>query len=145
MDPIGASQTWQWHGYETSWVEEDGRKIQSVSGGAHWGGGVWIDSYDHARFGLLFLRGGRWRNTQILSADWCKQTTTPCAINPEYGLLWWLNHQGSMSDLACAESFAARGAGGNIIFVEPQNSLVIVLRWCGNPKEVIDRILDSAV
>ncbi len=145
MDPIGASKTWQWHGYETSWVEEDGRKIQSVSGGAHWGGGVWIDSYDHARFGLLFLRGGRWRNTQILSADWCKQTTTPCAINPEYGLLWWLNHQGSMSDLACAESFAARGAGGNIIFVEPQNSLVIVLRWCGNPKEVIDRILDSAV
>jgi hypothetical protein len=79
------------------------------------------------------------------SADWCEKTTTPCAINPEYGLLWWLNHQGSMSDLACAESFAARGAGGNIIFVEPQDNLVIVLRWCGNPKKVIDRILDSAV
>ena len=143
MDPIGASQTWDWHGYETSWVEDHGRKIQSVSGGAHWGGGVWIDSYDHARFGLLFLRGGRWRDTQILSSAWCKETTTPCAINPEYGLLWWLNHQSSMSELACAESFAARGAGGNIVFVEPQKDLVIVLRWCGDAKAVIDRILAS--
>ena len=26
MDPIGASDTWQWHGYENSWVEIDGRK-----------------------------------------------------------------------------------------------------------------------
>ena len=143
MDPIGASQTWDWHGYETSWVDDNGRKIHSVSGGAHWGGGVWIDSYDHARFGLLYLRRGRWRNTQILSSAWIKQTTTPCPLNPEYGLLWWLNHQNSMSDLACATSFAARGAGGNIIFVEPEQGLVIVLRWCGNTKGVIDRILGS--
>ena len=143
MDPIGASPTWEWHGYETSWVEESGQKIQSVSGGAHWGGGVWINSYDHARFGLLYLRRGRWRDQQLLSDAWIDHTTTPCAINPEYGLLWWLNHQDSMSDLACAASFAARGAGGNIVFVEPKKDLVIVLRWCGNPKGVIDRILKS--
>ena len=145
MDPIGASQTWDWHGYETSWVEEKGQRVQSVSGGAHWGGGVWIDSYDHARFGLLFLRGGRWRDAQILSENWIAQTTVPCDINPEYGLLWWLNHQHSMSDLACEKSFAARGAGGNIIFIEPEKDIIIVLRWCGNPKGVIDRILGSAV
>ena len=37
MDPIGASDTWEWHGYENSWLEVNGQKIQSVSGGAHWG------------------------------------------------------------------------------------------------------------
>lgn len=37
MDPIGASANWRWHGYETSWTEIDGRRLQSVSGGGHWG------------------------------------------------------------------------------------------------------------
>ena len=141
MDPIGASQAWQWHGYETSWVEEGGERVQSVSGGAHWGGGVWIDSYDHARFGLLYLRRGRWRDHQILSPEWIDLTMEPCDLNPEYGLMWWLNHQSAMSDLACDDSFAARGAGGNMVFVEPERELVIVLRWCGDPKCVVDAIL----
>ncbi len=145
MDPIGASDTWAWHGYETSWVEEGGREIHSVSGGAHWGGGVWINSYDHARFGLLYLHRGRWGTEQILTQKWIDHTTTPSELNPEYGLLWWLNHQGSISERACAESFAARGAGGNIVFVEPEKDLVIVLRWCGDPKSVLDHILASQV
>ena len=143
MDPIGASATWQWHGYQTSWVEENGEKIQAVSGGAHWGGGIWINSYDHARFGLLYSRRGYWGDRQLLPEAWIGRTLQPCDLNPEYGLLWWLNHQHAMSDLACVESFAARGAGGNIVFVEPQKDLVIVLRWCGNTKGVIDRILAS--
>ena len=60
MDPIGASNTWRWNGYENSWVTIDGLRMQSVSGGGHWGGGMFISSRDHARFGLLFLRGGTW-------------------------------------------------------------------------------------
>ena len=39
MNPIGASNTWRWHGYENSWVVIDGLNVQSVSGGGHWGGG----------------------------------------------------------------------------------------------------------
>ena len=68
---------------------------------------------------------------------------TSCPINPEYGFLWWLNHQGSMSDLASPRSFAARGAGGNVVFMETDRELVIVLRWCADSKSVIDRILES--
>ncbi len=143
MEPIGASQTWEWHGYETSWVEEGGQQIQSVSGGGHWGGGIWINSFDHARFGLLYLRRGRWGDHQLLSEDWIERTVTPCPINQDYGLLWWLNRRHTMSDLASPESFAARGAGGNIILVEPEREVVIVLRWCADPKLVIDRILAS--
>ena len=37
MDPIGASSTWRWYGYDNSWVEVDGQKMQSVSGGGQLG------------------------------------------------------------------------------------------------------------
>ena len=40
MDPIGASSTWRWYGYENSWVDIDGQKVQSVAAGGHWGGGT---------------------------------------------------------------------------------------------------------
>ena len=63
MEPIGASSTWRWYGYENSWVDIDGQKVQSVSGGGHWGGGMFINSYDMARFGYLFLRNGKWKDT----------------------------------------------------------------------------------
>ena len=60
MDPIGASDTWRWFGYENSFVMVDGQIVQSVSGGGHWGGGMFINAYDMARFGLLTERGGKW-------------------------------------------------------------------------------------
>jgi Beta-lactamase len=55
MDPIGASSTWRWYGYENSFVNMDGLMMQSVSGGGHHGGGIFINTLDQARFGLLFL------------------------------------------------------------------------------------------
>jgi CubicO group peptidase (beta-lactamase class C family) len=58
MDPIGASGDWRYLGYENSFVELGGRRMQSVTGGTRWGGGLWIGAEDQARFGLLFLRGG---------------------------------------------------------------------------------------
>ncbi|MEJ7914463.1 MAG: serine hydrolase, partial [Chitinophagaceae bacterium] len=61
MDPIGASTTWRWHGYGNSFVNVDGLMMQSVSGGGHFGGGLFINTLDQARFGLLFLRKGKWR------------------------------------------------------------------------------------
>ncbi|WP_205123496.1 serine hydrolase domain-containing protein [Marimonas lutisalis] len=73
MDPIGASDTWQWHGYENSWVEIEGVRMQSVSGGAHWGGGLWISTLDHARVGQLMLNKGAWGDRRILSENWVEQ------------------------------------------------------------------------
>lgn len=46
MDPIGASSTWRWYGYDNSWIVLDGELVQSVSGGAHWGGGMYISTRD---------------------------------------------------------------------------------------------------
>ena len=55
MDPIGASNTWRWFGYENSWIVLDGSLVQSVTGGGHFGGGMYINAYDMGRFGYLTL------------------------------------------------------------------------------------------
>jgi CubicO group peptidase (beta-lactamase class C family) len=143
MNPIGATDTWSWHGYTTSWVEHEGRDMQSVSGGAHWGGGLWINTLDHARFGLLFLNNGLWAGQRVLPGEWVGMTCEPCELMPSYGLLWWLNAGNSISSVADEGAYAARGAGGNIIFVWPAASIVIVLRWSSDAGKVIDAILTS--
>jgi CubicO group peptidase (beta-lactamase class C family) len=129
MTPIGASQ-WIWYGYENSFAMVDGRRIQSVSGGGHWGGGLWASTRDHARFGLLLQRNGKWGDKQLLSERWIRESTTPSAVRPGYGFLWWLNtpSQPSYSN-ATPRSFFARGAGGNTIWMCPERDMVVVVRW----------------
>lgn len=129
MDPIGASDTWQWHGYENSFVEIGGERMQSVSGGAHWGGGLWISTLDHARVGLLMLNRGAWNGQQLISRDWVVRMTTPCPLNQNYGLMWWLNAIGEQAPAAPRSSFFAKGVGSNIVWVNPDHDMVAVVRW----------------
>ncbi|HEY7769482.1 serine hydrolase domain-containing protein, partial [Longimicrobium sp.] len=89
MDPIGASTTWRWTGYDNSWVLMDGQAVQSVSGGGHWGGGMFINARDMARFGYLTLRRGRWGDRRILSEEWVRMATTPTPAQPTYGFMNW--------------------------------------------------------
>src|SRR5260370_7020783 len=91
MAPIGASSTWEWRPYDNAWVDIDGQPMPSVPGGSHWGGGLWMSSRDHARFGTFLAQGGRWNGRALLPAEWITEMRRPCALNPEYGLLTWLN------------------------------------------------------
>jgi len=144
MDPIGASNTWQYHGYRNSEVVIDGKKLISVSGGTRWGGGLWISTRDEARFGYLFLRRGKWGNKQIVSEKWVQMATTPGPIGPNYGFLWWLNTQRKQWPSAPATSFAAIGNGSNTIWIDPEHDIVVVWRWHqGNGDEFFKRILAS--
>ena len=129
MDRIGASKTWQYHGYFNSQVVINGKKMDSVSGGTRWGGGLWISARDEARFGYLILRRGKWKNKQIVSGSWIKTATTPTKIGQDYGYLWWLNTQGKQYPSAPTTSFAALGAGSNTIWIDPEHDLVVVWRW----------------
>jgi len=129
MGPIGASPDWEWHGYRNSYVEIDGRRVQSVSGGGHWGGGVFISAADQARIGLLLLRRGQWGGRRILSEAWIDRMMEPCALYRNYGYLWWLNTGRVLYPSASEQSYCARGAGCNLTWIDPQNGLVAVLRW----------------
>lgn len=130
MDPIGASTTWRWHGYETSWIEIDGEKMQSVSGGGHFGGGMFISTWDLARFGYLFLRNGRWGERTIVSDKWIELARTPGQVNQTYGFAnWFLNPDRKVLPAAPASSVTFRGNAGNIVYIDWENDLVVVTRW----------------
>jgi CubicO group peptidase (beta-lactamase class C family) len=135
MDEIGASNTWRWTGYDNSWIVMDGAIVQSVSGGGHWGGGMFISALDMARFGLLTARGGKWRDKQILSTEFIRQAKTPTAVQPTYGFMnWFLNTDRKHYPSAPASAFVHVGNGTNIIYVDPENDLVVVVRWIDNGK-----------
>ena len=133
MDKIGASNTWRWTGYRNSWIVLDGQPVQSVSGGGHWGGGIFINAYDMARYGLLTLHKGAWNGTQLLSQQWMAQATTPTPPQPTYGYMnFFLNGNQKFLPSAPPAAFVHVGNGTNAIYVDPENDLVIVVRWIEN-------------
>jgi CubicO group peptidase (beta-lactamase class C family) len=129
MDPIGASPNWEWQGYENSFVEIEGRRLQSVPGGGHWGGGLFIGARDHARFGLLIARNGAWGGRSLLSPDWIARMLAPSPTLGNYGYLWWLNRGAAARPNVPQSAFSALGAGNNVIWVDPEHDLVVVVRW----------------
>ncbi len=130
MDPIGASATWRWLGYENAWVNIDGLKMQSVTGGGHSGGGLFISTEDMARFGLLFENKGMWNDNRLLSEEVIKEAMVPSTPNLNYGYMWWLNKPGDRQwkDLPDHLYYAA-GFGGNFIVIDSERDLVVVTRW----------------
>ena len=127
--PIGASGTWQWHGYRNSYVEIDGKRMQSVAGGGHWGGGLFMQARDHARLGLLMLRRGRWGDRQLVPESWIAQSLAPTKLNPHYGFMWMLNTARKTYPSAPAEGYGASGSGGNLVWIDPVHDLVAVICW----------------
>lgn len=129
MRPIGASEQWQWRGYDHAWVTLKGRRMQSVPGGSHWGGGVSISSVDQALIGQMLLDEGYANGKQILSKEWIARMRTPCAIAPYYGYLVWLNTDHKVFPSVPESSYFAFGAGSSFTWIEPERRIVLVVRW----------------
>jgi CubicO group peptidase (beta-lactamase class C family) len=146
MRPIGASPTWQWHGYESSWILLDGTHVQIPSGGGHWGGGMFINAYDQARFGLLTSRRYRWGDEQLLPVEWWKMATTPTDVNPGYGFMNFYLNTGRRGVASAPESaWIHLGSGANMIYCDPEHDLVVVARWIdgGAIFEFVAKVLEA--
>ena len=146
MDPIGASPTWRWHGYENSWFTMDAKRVQAVSGGSHWGGGMLINAFDLARFGLLTLHKGKWDGKQLVSEEWIDLATTAGEVNTTYGFMNYALNTGQRRYAQAPEyTWTHSGAGSNLVYVDPANELVIVARWIqgGQFDEVVHLVLDA--
>ena len=146
MNPIGASSTWRWAGYRNSWIVLDGQAVQVVSGGGHWGGGMFINAYDMARFGLLTMHKGKWNGQQLISEKWIAQATTPTSAQPTYGYMnFFLNPDHQFLPSAPVTAFVHIGNGTNMVYVDPEHELVMVLRWLDNKAMdgVVKRLLGS--
>ncbi len=88
---------------------------------ASWG--LFLTPAEMANIGQLYLNGGLWDGKQIVSAGWIAESTRehsrcPQPIGLSYGYLWWLLGK---------DSYAAMGDGGNAIYVNTKNKLVIAL------------------
>ncbi len=145
MQPIGATDSWRWVGYENSWIDIDGTRMQSVPGGTHWGGGVSIGSRDQARIGQLMLDDGVAGGKQVVSGDWIRRMRLPCAIAPFYGYLTWLNHERRIFSKVPASSWFGIGAGTSFTWVEPDRRMVLVVRWIDAEyaNEFFGRVLEA--
>jgi CubicO group peptidase (beta-lactamase class C family) len=97
-----------------------------------------MSARDMARFGLLYLRSGRWLNAQVVPAKWVRDSTTAWSVADGnardgysgYGYLWWVAVNGNhYPNVELPDgSFSAWGAGGHIITVIPTLNLVVVHR-----------------
>ncbi len=144
LGPIGASSSWEWHGYPGSWITIGGTPTRVVSGGAHWGGGLWISALDLARLGHLCLRRGRWGRDQVLSTTWIDHLWTPCRIKSNYGLSWWLNDDRSVWPSAAPTGRCARGNGGrHLLWVDPARDLVVSSHWGDDVERLLHDITDA--
>jgi CubicO group peptidase (beta-lactamase class C family) len=77
-----------------------------------------------AKFGYLYLNGGRWDTTQVVPADYVRASTQPqrSVGGPRvgYGYQWWT------TSINLHAAFAAHGLGGQRIVVVPDLDLVVV-------------------
>jgi CubicO group peptidase (beta-lactamase class C family) len=139
LDAVDASSSWSWHGYRDSFVGVNGQAVPVVSGGAHWGGGLWMSAADLALAGEVFLRPGP------VSAEWIGWSWQPCEIRPQYGFLWWRNDTGAVFAEAPTTGRCARGNGGrHLLWVDPARDLVIASHW-GDEVGTLLRDVSAAV
>ena len=159
MDPIGASDTWHWEPYHNAYVTIDGKKMPSVPGGGHHGGGMFINAHDMARFGYLFLRNGKWNGKQLISEKWIAMARTPgTATNngsKTYGFMnWFLNNPAppgangqpgrKQYPLAPESAVSFNGNGNNLIYMDWENDLVVVVRWIrGGAADFFAKVIDA--
>jgi CubicO group peptidase (beta-lactamase class C family) len=145
MDPIGGSQGWKWDGYRNSHDTIDGQQMLSVPGGGHWGGGIVISARDLSLMGRLVAQGGVWDGKRILPEGWTAELVKPCPVAPFYGLMWWLNTGRKQFAAASESSYFALGWGSHIVWIDPENDLVTVLRWIDRKKapEFVERLLGA--
>jgi CubicO group peptidase (beta-lactamase class C family) len=83
---------------------------------------VFATARDFARFGLLFLRGGRWDGDLLIPESWVDYARTPTPTPPcpgDYGAHWWLALDGT-------GTFSANGFQGQYTVCAPQRDVVVV-------------------
>lgn len=104
----------------------DVRWRRSPDGQATGGGGLWLRPRDAAKFGQLYLDGGRWNGAQVVPAAWVERSTQQLnALGRDgYGLLWWKRRFDTGA--ARYDSYFTSGNGGNYIFVVASLELVVV-------------------
>ncbi len=99
------------------------------------GWGLTLSPMDMAKIGELIRNGGVYDGTRIVSEKWVRESASEQSRWAEqdlpYGYLWWVLEQ----EHGCA----AMGDGGNVIYVSPDQNMVVAIASRFQPR-VKDRI-----
>lgn len=86
------------------------------------GWGLHLSAREIARFGWLYVSGGRWNGRALIDEAWVQHSTRPASpASPGYGYQWWLRSDGRYP------VFAGRGVGGQYLFCIPGQHMVVVI------------------
>ena len=138
-----AARLWRRLGaaYDATWsVDSEASGFEKMESGLN------VAPVDYARFGLLFLHGGQWNGTRIVSEDWVRAATVAAARSdpaPHYQYFWWV-------DTERPGRFYALGNFGQYLYVAPDADAVIVRNgsawgvdddtWVATLRELADRL-----
>ena len=100
-----------------------------------------ITARDMARFGLLYVRHGRWNGKQIVPEAWIEKSShanemikSDGADHGGYEYLWWVDYGGvHFPEVSLPGIYSARGNGAHYIFIIPTLDMVIVHRTDNDP------------
>jgi CubicO group peptidase (beta-lactamase class C family) len=113
----------------------DGLKVLEPSGSIHPAHTFRMSTRDLARFGQLYLQQGKWTGREVVPANWIRESTTPVTKFPDgsgYAYMWWTYAADSTvprwKRMRRHDLYQARGTGGQVVFVMPEDEMVIVLR-----------------
>jgi CubicO group peptidase (beta-lactamase class C family) len=101
---------------------------------------------DMAKFGLLYLDGGKWKGEQTISKEWVDQSLAQHATvqNNKYGYLWWIKYLNVYGTKYYNR--AAQGNGGQRISIWPeQNMVTIVTAGSYNSQSSSDELIAKYV
>lgn len=112
--------------------------------------GIHVSARELARFGYLMLRQGQWDGQQLVAPWWIELATQSSQqLNPQYGLTWWVNTDGTTWPGLPRDAFSARGYRSNRLYVIPSLDLVVARVGTG-PGEwsegtLIRKIVDAII
>jgi len=100
-----------------------------------------ITARDMARFGLLYLRHGRWNGKQVVPEAWVEKSSHASEMVKANGVdrggyeyLWWVDYGGvHFPEISLPGIYSARGNGAHYIFIIPTLDMVIVHRTDNDP------------
>ena len=117
--------------------------LRNLEGQTHAGGGLALAARDTAKFGLLYLKNGRWGNEQVVPEEWVRESlrmhvdlTVKGQPPSGYGYLWWIlapDPRGNGHQYV----YAARGRYAQFIFIIPEHDMVVVVN--GDAKSAADQ------
>ena len=129
MGPIGASDDVGVAALRNSWVD-DRRRPDAVGAGRLALGRRPLDRQPRSRaLRPARPRGGDWQGQKLLSESWIDEMRRPCPINPRLRAALVAQHGRAPWPSRPPSSYSARGAGSNVIWIDPEHDLVVVARW----------------